>query len=344
MQVKEIENRQVWDKFLKSSRDDTFFQTWEWGEFHREGLGVNVWRLGFYEESELVALALVTQEQTKFGPYVYCPRGPVVDWSNNRIRGYVLKELSQFFEKKGQVFLRIDPAVLVSNEVVRTDLRRIGFDPAVRAVQVERAWMLDLKGHTEDELMAGMRKNSRYYLKKAIKQGVTVRVSDSIEDMKLFIKMLHEMGERKKVVFMPEHYLMKEYEYMVKSGIMKVLVAEYKRKPVATALIAFYGTEGSYLHAASSDENGNLQAPYLIQWEAIKYALKMGLEKYNFWGVVEDAKYKPGLPGFGYSNFKRGFGGRLELYLRAQDLAYDAVKYGLVRLVENVRSKLAKSL
>ncbi len=344
MEIKEITDRSTWDNFLQSSPYNYFLQTWQWGEFYKEGLKRKVWRLGFFDDYKLAGVGLFLEEFTKLGRYVYCPRGPVIAWDNAQLRGHVISAMIKFFKDKGIVFLRIDPAVLASDKNVENELHRLGFVDAIKSVQVERAWMLDLKGKTEDELLAGMRKNSRYYLRKAINQGVNVRITDSKQDMQLFIDMLHNMAKRKGFVALPKEYLQKEFDYVVPSDLMKVLVAEYKGKPIASAMIAFYGKEGSYLHAASTEENANLQAPYLVQWEAIKFAMKMGLEKYNFWGIVEDKKYKPGLPGFGYSNFKKGFGGRLETYIRTKDYAYNWLKYNAIRAIEAYRAKKFKSI
>jgi lipid II:glycine glycyltransferase (peptidoglycan interpeptide bridge formation enzyme) len=100
------------------------------------------------------------------------------------------------------------------------------------------------------------------------------------------------------------------------------------------AVVAFYGDSAYYLHGASVPGAGSVG--YSLQWEAIKEAKRRGMRYYNFWGVVKDRHFTPSHPWYGFSLFKRGFGGFKYSYLRAQDLAYTN-KYWLYRLTEKAR-------
>jgi len=332
-----VKQRKEWDSFLSSSRFNYFLQTWDWGDFQEKGLGKKVWRLGFYEDDRLVGVSLCIEEPSRFGRFIYCPRGPILEWKDVSLRSAVVSALVDFFRGAGHVFLRIDPAVKDNEGPVGRELLRYGFQDAVTFVQVERAWMLDIKDKSDDELLAGMRKNSRYYVRKAQKSDVKVRVSDSPNDLKIFTRMIAKLADRKSFAALPAKYFEEQFKYLSRKGILKVFVAEHKKIPVASALIAFYGDEGSYLHAASDPSFSRLQASYLLQWEAIEYARSLGLDKYNFWGVVEDKNYHPGYPGFGYSNFKKGFGGYLEVYMRTKDYPFSPIRYNLVRIWEKLR-------
>lgn len=338
MEIRDISQRKEWDGFLADSRFNYFLQTWDWADFQERGLHKKVWRLGFYENNQLVGISLCIEESSKFGSFVYCPRGPVLDWDDVALRSSIVSALTVFFRDTHHVFLRVDPAVKDNEGPVSREMLRYGFQDAASFIQVERAWMLDIKGKSDDDLLAGMRKNSRYYLRKAKKSGVSVRISDSLNDLRVFTQMIGEMSQRKGFPALPSEYFEKQFKYMCKKGILKVLIAEHKKNPVASALIAFYGNEGSYLHAASDPEYNKLQASYLLQWEAIKHARSLGLDRYNFWGIVEDKNYHPGYPGFGYSNFKKGFGGYLEVYMRTKDYPFSQIRYYLIRIWEKLRS------
>ncbi|MBN1373753.1 peptidoglycan bridge formation glycyltransferase FemA/FemB family protein [Candidatus Dojkabacteria bacterium] len=336
MIVSEIKDRSTWDEFLRNCSYNYFLQTWEWGDFN-ELMGTKVFRLGFYDNSKLVAVCLGLEIKSRFGNYIYCPRGPILEWENEKTRTDVITTLVDFFKTKGYFSLRIDPAIKESSTEITSTIRSTGFVDAVNFIQVERSWMLDINGKSDDELFSGMRKNTRYYIRRAQKLGVTVRVSDKLEDLDTFINMINQMSKRKNFHALPSEYFRNQFNILNKAGMQKVIVAEYKGKTIATALIVFYGNEGSYLHAASSEENGSLQAPYLLQWEAIKHARSVGLSRYNFWGVVKDSDYHPGHPGFGYSNFKKGFGGYLEVYMRTKDYVYKPFQYNLFKIQELYR-------
>lgn len=325
MKVEEIFEKKVWDDFLEKSEYRYFLQTWEWGEFEKEGLGKKIWRLGFFEKGKLVGVCLVTEDIGRFGKFLYAPRGPILNWQNNGYAKEVLEILTTFFGDRGYVFLRIDPAVKKNYGDVF-----LNFRDSVSFVQVQRAWMLDISEKSEEELMLDMRKKTRYSLKKAMKSDVKVEMSENSEDFEKFLDMLENLAKKKEFASVSREYLKTQFEML--GDFMKFFCAKKDGKVVAGGWFAFYGDESAYLHGASSHEVGDSQAPYLIQWEAIKYAKKLGLKRHNFWGVVEDKNYHPGYPGFGYSNFKKGFGGYLEEYVGAKDFVYNMVKYQLFRL------------
>lgn len=325
MKIEEVVNPKVWENFLENSPNKYFLQTWYWGEFEKKGLNKKIWRLSFKKEGKLKAICLATEEIGRFGKFIYCPRGPILNWSNQEERNEVLKKLIEFFKNKNYTFLRIDPAIKKEDA-----FEMQGFKDAVNFVQVQRAWMLDIQEKTEEELMFGMRKNARYSLKKAMKSGVEVEISEKKEDFEKFLDMLELLSKEKGFASVPRKYLKTQFEMM--GDIMKFFCAKKDKKVIAGGWFAFYGDESSYLHGASSKEVGDTQAPYLIQWKAIMHAKELGMKRHNFWGVVEDKNYHPKYPGFGYSNFKKGFGGYLEEYIRTKDFPYNMIKYQLFRL------------
>ena len=322
MKIEEVKSKEIWNGFENSS----FLQTWEWGEFEEKGLGKKIWRLAFKEEEKTVGTCLCIEEIGRFGKFIYCPRGPIVKWAKDGKE--VVNCLTGFFKDKGYVFLRVDPAI----PEALFDFNKIGFKNAVNFVQVERSWMLDLQGKSDEEFMLGMRKNARYSLKKAMKSGVEVEISRKKEDFDFFVDLLQELSLEKGFAAVPKEYLQKQFEIL--GDVMKFFCAKKEGKILAGGWFSFYGDESSYLHGASSKDVGDTQAPYLIQWEAIRHARDLGLKRHNFWGVVEEKNYHPGYPGFGYSNFKKGFGGYLEEYVRAKDFVYNMVKYQPFRLNE----------
>ena len=49
---------------------------------------------------------------------------------------------------------------------------------------------------------------------------------------------------------------------------------------------------------------------YLIQWELIKYGIKKGFKKHNFYGIPENINEHP--KDYGIYEFKKGFNGYVE--------------------------------
>ncbi|MFI5240336.1 MAG: lipid II:glycine glycyltransferase FemX [Candidatus Saccharimonadia bacterium] len=315
-----------------------FYHTWQWGLF-QQSLGKSIDRIGWYDQSELVASALVIQEASRFGPYCYLPRGPLLNYDNPALLRAVLKDLQDKYQGTNNLFLRIDPALGKTNlsAVVFADLK---FRPAAKwFVQVGRAWIADLF-ETEDAQMHwlsehGMRSNVPRYLRRAIKAGVAVRRSSEMKDLETFLALLGGLDHRKGGIGrFPDQYYRQQFEILAPSGLEYVYLAELDGRALATALITVSGIEASYLHGASSDEHRDLHAPQYMHLEIMKDVRNLGASRYNFWGVIDSPQNHPSHYGYGYSTFKQSFGGYQELYIPAQDYPINSFKYKLQWLEE----------
>src|SRR5579884_814091 len=80
MQVEVITDRERWNRFVEASPAGNVTQTFEWGEL-TDALGEDTLRLGAVEGGELrgAMLAVVGRAPLLRRPYLYVPRGPVVD-------------------------------------------------------------------------------------------------------------------------------------------------------------------------------------------------------------------------------------------------------------------------
>jgi lipid II:glycine glycyltransferase (peptidoglycan interpeptide bridge formation enzyme) len=102
------------------------------------------------------------------------------------------------------------------------------------------------------------------------------------------------------------------------------------------------------LHGASSNEERNLMAPYLLQWEGIKLAKQLGCKYYDFWGISPAPRAGEASTCFhnlcwsathrwtGVTRFKAGFGGSVKEYPQAVDVVLSGWKYGVYRLVRKL--------
>ena len=75
---------------------------------------------------------------------------------------------------------------------------------------------------------------------------------------------------------------------------------------------------------------------YLLHWESIKYAKKKGFLIYNFFGIARDND--PKNPWFGFTLFKKGFGGYQREWVHALDLPLKR-RYWLTHFFEMLERK-----
>lgn len=346
MQVELIADKQRWEDFIGNSRYKSFLQSWAWGEFQSDGLGKKIYRLVLMDKGKIVGLILAIEELTRFGKFIYIPRGGIFNWEDITAGqlAQLLKIVKDYFSDKGYMFLRMDPAfpLLTGNAgIVDKTFANAGFTDSVKPTQVERAWVIDIAHNTEEELLAwmnenGLRKRVRKYFSKAERKGVTIHSAIGEEGFKIFIELQKELTQRKNITTASADYFEKQFKYLVPE-VLQLWYADFEGKVVATALLGMYGDEVSYLHGASSYDTKDTGASYYLHWRAMNYAREMGMKRYNMWGVVKEADFQAGHPGYGYSSFKRGFGGKIEEYIRSKEFAYRRFPTLLYRLQERYR-------
>lgn len=284
-------------------------------------------------------------------------------------------------------------------QVVQAGCPVFGFRPAPIHVHAEDTWLLDLvksakmdEGSKRDcdcalktsplppplrrgdfiddeELLANMRKTTRYMIKRAIKEGVRVEKNNSEEYIDKFIEMhkKHSSRERGSYTAFSDSYIRNlfkvfperdinlmyaEYNpachsetrneaknpvnYSSRQGILRVAQNDIdSAKNIEAMLVSIkYGKTTAYYLGASDIKHPKFSPAYLLQWEAIKKAREAGCTVYNFWGVAPDVN--PSHPLAGVTLFKKGFGGYDYKIMHAQDMPLSS-KYWLNWAVESMR-------
>ncbi|MDP4031092.1 MAG: peptidoglycan bridge formation glycyltransferase FemA/FemB family protein [Candidatus Beckwithbacteria bacterium] len=319
--LKPIADQPVWENFLLASDQVNFLQSWQWGQMHQT-LGHQIWRLGVYQDNHLSGLIQLIKVKAKRATYLECPGGPVIDWSGS-VHPWLFKELTQIARENNASFIRLRPNIFPQD---------LGLNQAPMHLHAETTWVLPLS-LSEAELLKNMRKTTRYLIKKASKLGVEVSQSTDEKDIDRLVKLQQETVDRKHFVPFSRDYFLAELNSFLPDHI-RLFKASYQGRLLAIAMVIFYGYEAVYHYSGSSNQDREVPASYLLQWEAIKTAKKMGLKRYNFWGYTDNPRHRF----FGPSLFKKGFGGHEIKYLPAQDLIISP-SYWLNYALETLRRK-----
>jgi lipid II:glycine glycyltransferase (peptidoglycan interpeptide bridge formation enzyme) len=159
-----IKDPSRWNQIVTSIPGGHLLQSWEWGEL-KEKYGWRVIRLSWQDENSTpLAAAQVLQRGLPVPAtrdritMLYCPRGPALDWSNAKLRRWVLGDLVSLARSKRSIFLRIDPAVPMGygfpededakenpvGDEVRTEIQDNGWRSASEQVQFAKmcVWRL----------------------------------------------------------------------------------------------------------------------------------------------------------------------------------------------------------
>jgi len=338
MEIKEIQKKDIWENFLSGCQEKTFLSSWNWGEF-QIGMGNKIWRLGIYEMSELVAVALATKITAKRGTFLLIQHGPNIkeQKTNNReqILKILLEELKKIAKEERASFIRMNP-LWERSQGNKNILRDSGFREApMHANAYEATWKLDIT-LSEEELLEKMRKTTRYLIRQAMKnRDITVEKSGEPDGIEAYQKLNREVAERQRFVPFSSEYIKNEFEVFAKDGEILLFSGKYKNEVASAAMVVFWQGLGFYHQAASSSKYAKLSIPYLLLWEAIKEAKNRKCDLFDFWGYVNPEK-EPKHPWAGPTFFKMGFGGNAFEYVKTQDFPLSK-KYLLTYFFEKLR-------
>ncbi len=306
-------------------------QSYEWGEV-KEKTGWTPIRFLVREEDETVvaAASVLKRKMPGMNRYLfYVPRGPVMDFSDDRVVDYVLGEIKKLAKEHNAFLLKIDPDLKKSEELTKrlkakgmvTKEGSLNFE----GIQPKFVFRLDISDKTEEELLAQMDRKTRYNIRLAEKKGVTVREAKTKEDLHDFYRILKVTAERDRFQIRSEAYFEWIWDSLVKNGLAKIFLADYENEVISGTLAGLYGDKVWYMYGASDNRQRDKMPNYLLQWTMIKWAKEENCNLYDFRGVSGDLN--PGNPLYGLYRFKKGFKGEFTEFVGEFDLPYSKFLY-----------------
>jgi len=345
MEIKEIENKDVWENFLKECEEKTFLQSFNWGEFQKM-MGNKIWRFGIFENDNLISVAFFYKIQAKRGTFLFIPHGPMtirervsVNLSENGSLSILLEKLKEIVKEEKCDFIRIAPILERNDENIKI-FKNLGFREAPIHIHPELTWELDITP-LEEELLMKMRKTTRYLIKQAQKnKEIEIVQNNKLEGVEAFNKLYQETVDRHHFVPFSLEYLKNELLVFSPNDQISIFLGKYKNEIVSAGIFIFWQKIGFYHHGASSLKYPKIPVSYLLLWEAIKEAKNRGCQKFNFWGIApitSDFKIQTSNhPWAGLTLFKMGFGGYKKEYVKTKDFPLSK-KYWLTYLIEKIR-------
>lgn len=119
--------KERFDEFMARHSKGHVLQTWGWGEL-KNRTGWKPWRLVLEDHGEIVAaISILERKIPVVGiPIFYASRGPVLDWTNHELFDALLLEVKKLAQKRGAIFLKIDPDVPSSDKDLENYLKSRG--------------------------------------------------------------------------------------------------------------------------------------------------------------------------------------------------------------------------
>ncbi len=343
MNAEPVSSPAEWRRILSALPGPHLLQTWEWGEF-KQRFGWHPTRLAWRRPDGSPAAAAQVLARSALGrlTVLYCPRGPVLDWSDAETRSNVLRDLASLASRRIAIQIKIDPDLPIGyglphdeeahddplGQTVVEGLHRSGWRFSPQQVQFRNTFLLDLT-LPEEELLRRMRPKTRYNIRLAQRRGVVVRAA-TMQDLDLLYRMYAETSIRDGFVIRPPAYYRQVWGDFAAAGLAQSLIAEVEREPVAGLIVYRFGARAWYLYGMSRALHRERMPNHLLQWEAICWARRQGCSSYDFWGAPD--RFDPSDPMWGVFRFKEGFGAQLVRTIGAWDFSARPALYRLFSL------------
>lgn len=318
-----------WQEAVKRFPEANFLQSPAYGKMN-ELLGAKVVTREFNKGGR----ALMIVRDAKRGRYLEIPCGPLLDWSDKGVVKGAFIVITEVAKQEKCVFVRVRPQLLANRENLQI-LADQGLKKSPMHLAAEHTVMLDLR-LSEEELLARMRRQTRYEVRRGIKMGIRVDCSNSEEIFREF--HLVQVKTAKRQGFVPPSLEVLLAERKAFGDNIQVYVARTSEgEPIAYGLIIRDGLEGDYYEAASTDLNRKMPGAYALLWQAMRDLKTEGYERFNLWGIAPAGQ--PEHRYAGVTTFKTGFGGEVVEYVPAHDLVISHVGYLKDLVVEKARKK-----
>jgi lipid II:glycine glycyltransferase (peptidoglycan interpeptide bridge formation enzyme) len=332
-----VNDRETWQRFVSRHPQGHLLQTWMWGEL-KAHFGWQPVRLVIGGDDAVAGAQVLLRAAPGGWRVAYVPAGPLVNWADSAQAGALLAELHRLCRAHHCIFLKVEPP-LPDTPALRDTIAGHGFRSGAPTVQPPRTILVDLTP-PEEAILAAMKQKTRYNIRLAARKGVTVHVGNASE-LAAFVELMHITGRRDGFGIHGADYYRLAHDLFAPHNAA-LLMAHLAGEPVAGLMVFAHATTAYYLYGASGNVHRECMAPYLLQWEAMRWARAHGCHTYDLWGIPDAeeealetnfatrAARDEGL--WGVYRFKRGFGGRVVRNLGAFDYVYQRSLYAAYRL------------
>ncbi len=309
-----------------------FLQSWQWGEVKRPEWEPVRFIVNDYPVTILTRkIPLINQ---KFG---YIPR-----LSNDQVDAEILKQIHEYAKELKLSHLLIDPNITdISQQKV---FNQCGFSIEGKSIQPQQTNIIDLT-KSEEDLWLDLKPKTRQKIHKAGKLGCQlVQYSTGDEAINRFYPIMENVTDRTTYVFHNRSYIEKVWQQFSPLGLAKIFIVTCKGKDVAAYFILYDHQSAYELYGGSNKDGLNVQAGFLLKWQAILDAKKQGKINYDQWGVspMIGEDFDSRHPMYQISVFKSSFSGKYVQFLSQQVIVINRFGYFIYRLGKLLQKVIIK--
>ncbi len=158
---------------------------------------------------------------------------------------------------------------------------------------------LDLTG-SENDIINRFKDTTQRGIKKALKQGVSTKVSTSRDSMEQFARLNMMTRKRHGLPPQPDHFFKKVFEYIISRDLGIIVLASHGMNIVAGSVFFHFNGKAIYKYGASDHAYQHLRANNLVMGEGIRWYRENGYQNLSL-GRTEPENE-------GLRQFKSGWG------------------------------------
>lgn len=315
IRIASAEEVQQWDELVQQNPDrGHIYQSLEWGTYKAE----YSWRpvhLIWEHKSERVAVQVIVKEAKGFGTLWYIPKGPGM-FARYMSKKPDVQRFQKFAEDltayvrdhdKRAYLIMIDPELLALDEKGSFDPRSAGWIKSSHDLQFKATIIVDID-KDDEALLASFKQKTRYNIRLAAKKGVTIEQRDATDEMVDTMYDLMRATQGRAGFFLRPKQAFKSYwQSLAKADMGQFFVAVHEGEVLAAEYAMIFGDKAYYKEGGSSGAKRNLMAPYLLQYEVMRWARDQGAKEYDLIAVPPRDKLNPEHSMWGLYQFKSGF-------------------------------------
>jgi lipid II:glycine glycyltransferase (peptidoglycan interpeptide bridge formation enzyme) len=303
-------------------------QSYEWGEA-RKAMGIEIIRIGEMLNNVLINCFTMSLHKIPHTNYLvgYIPRSIIPSED-------LLKFIKELKSKINLIFVKFEPNADYGEAISK----KLVSSP--HPLFPDWTQILPLNHNTE-ELLKKMKSKTRYNIKIAIKNGVTVAEETDNEGYTSFEKLYFDTVNRQTYHGHNREYHRIVFTKMREGAIAHILVARYKNEPLAAYELFLFKDKLYYPYGGSSANHKNTMASNLLMFEAIKFGIKNGATEFDMWGSAPP-NFSKKTSWSGFTRFKEGYGTQYKRFIGSYDLILNSKMYLLYSFFYFIRDLLLR--
>lgn len=327
-------NEKDWDNFLLKHPNSNILQSWAWGEFQKK-LGNTIWRFSVTDNNQIIAQLLAIKLSIGFNKYIiYAPRDILINkltpaHHQHQAIKLIIKKIKELAPEHNLILFRTEPSILKNDHISLSIYKNLGFRLSQKTMQPANNFLVDIS-KSDIDILNNMKPKTRYNIKLAAKNQISIKISKNIDDIKIFNQLNQETTRRRQFKSHSQKYYTKQLDALGQTNSMELIIAYWQDIPLSALLITFFGKTATYLHGASNWLYKNKMANYAAQWSAISRAKEKNCTYYNLGGINYNNQH-PSLKGI--TKFKTGFGGEVVEYIGALELPLNSLWFKFYKFI-----------